>query len=118
MTNEAGGKSALSAGLGQLPPQSEVQYLTMTICGTNDDPAECGHWSSPAHVRWRIDKAVAADRERICQALPGGHSVDPQWVADMVRAGPNEKLTGPRFCGSGSAMGWGAFAPDQSKGRP
>ena len=29
--------------------------------------------------------AVAADRERIINALPGGHSVDPQWVADMVR---------------------------------
>ena len=36
-----------------------------------------------------IDAAVDADRERICEALPGGHSVDPQWVADMVRAGPN-----------------------------
>ena len=30
---------------------------------------------------------VAADRERICLALPGGYSVDPQWVADMVRGG-------------------------------
>ena len=32
--------------------------------------------------------AVAAERERICLALPGGWSVDPQWVADMVRDGP------------------------------
>ena len=32
--------------------------------------------------------AVAEDRERICLALPGGWSVDPQWVADMVRDGP------------------------------
>jgi hypothetical protein len=54
----------LSEGLGPLPPQREGQYLTMTICGTNDDPAECGHWSSPAHVKWRIDTAVAAERER------------------------------------------------------
>jgi len=29
--------------------------------------------------------AVAAERERILKSLPGGHSVDPQWVADMVR---------------------------------
>lgn len=34
----------------------------------------------------RIADAVAADRERICNSLPGGCSVDPQWVADMVRA--------------------------------
>lgn len=26
-----------------------------------------------------------AERERILRALPGGHSVDPQWVADLVR---------------------------------
>ena len=37
--------------------------------------------------------AVAAERERICLALPGGWSVDPQWVADMVRDGP--KLPSP-----------------------
>ena len=35
-----------------------------------------------------IVAAIAADRERICLALPGGWSVDPQWVADMVRDGP------------------------------
>ena len=32
--------------------------------------------------------AVCIDHERICMALPGGCSVDPQWVADMVRDGP------------------------------
>lgn len=31
------------------------------------------------------DALVAAERERICRALPGGNTVDPQWVADMVR---------------------------------
>ena len=35
-----------------------------------------------------IVAAIAAERERICLALPGGWSVDPQWVADMVRDGP------------------------------
>lgn len=50
--------------VGPLPPQREGQYQTMTICGTSDDPAERGHWSSPAHVQWRIDKAVAEERER------------------------------------------------------
>ena len=34
-----------------------------------------------------IVAAIIADRERICSALPGGNIVDPQWVADMVRAG-------------------------------
>jgi hypothetical protein len=55
--------------LGPLPPQREGQYLTMTICGPADDPAECGHWSSPAHVQRRIDKAVAAELERIKAAV-------------------------------------------------
>ena len=32
-----------------------------------------------------VADAQAADRERIIAAMPGGHSVDPQWVADMVR---------------------------------
>ena len=32
-----------------------------------------------------IQKALDAERERICSALPGGQFVDPQWVADMVR---------------------------------
>ena len=35
-----------------------------------------------------IAAAVAAERNRIVNALPGGYSVDPQWVADMVRDGP------------------------------
>jgi hypothetical protein len=29
--------------------------------------------------------SIAEERERICNALPGGYRVDPQWVADMVR---------------------------------
>ena len=44
---------------------------------------------APLYDQAALDAAVAADRERICQALPGGRTVDPQWVADMVRAGPN-----------------------------
>ena len=59
----------LTAELGQLPPQRKGQYLTMTICGTTDDPAENGHWSSPERVQWRIDKAVAAERELCAVAL-------------------------------------------------
>ena len=45
---------------------------------TSDDDA-------PLYDQAALDAAVAAERERICEALPGGHSVDPQWVADMVR---------------------------------
>jgi hypothetical protein len=29
---------------------------------------------------------IAAEREAIIQRIPGGHSVDPQWVCDMIRA--------------------------------
>ena len=29
---------------------------------------------------------AAAEREAIIQAMPGGHSVDPQWVCDAIRA--------------------------------
>ena len=32
---------------------------------------------------------AAAEREAIIQAMPGGHSVDPQWVCDMIRARSN-----------------------------
>ena len=38
-----------------------------------------------ADLEAAISVAITADRERICNALPGGHHVDPQWVADMVR---------------------------------
>lgn len=31
-------------------------------------------------------KAVEAEREAIIQMMPGGHSVDPQWVCDEIRA--------------------------------
>lgn len=37
---------------------------------------------------WSFANALLEqERERICSALPGGYSVDPQWVADMVRGG-------------------------------
>lgn len=29
---------------------------------------------------------AAAEREAIIQMMPGGHSVDPQWVCDAIRA--------------------------------
>ena len=64
-----------------------------------DMAAECERLRADRDLekKWRKDAeydleeliaaAVAADRERICLALPGGWSVDPQWVADMVRDG-------------------------------
>jgi hypothetical protein len=36
-----------------------------------------------------IEIEVEAEREAIIQAMPGGHSVDPQWVCDMIRARSN-----------------------------
>ena len=41
-----------------------------------------------SHLESFATRAVCIDRERICLALHGGCSVDPQWVADMVRDGP------------------------------
>ena len=32
---------------------------------------------------------AAAERETIIQAMPGGHSVDSQWVCDMIRSRGN-----------------------------
>lgn len=42
------------------------------------------------YVKRKVEKAVAAEREAIIQAMPGGHSVDPQWVCDMIRARGNK----------------------------
>ena len=32
------------------------------------------------------EEAQAEEREAIIQEIPGGFSVDPQWVCDMIRA--------------------------------
>jgi hypothetical protein len=38
----------------------------------------------------RLVELVRADeREAIIQEIPGGYSVDPQWVCDMIRARSN-----------------------------
>ena len=82
-----------SEELGPLPPQRKGQYLTMTICGTTDDPAECGHWSSPERVQQRIAKAVAEERERcakVCEAFDDEGGAGEAWaqrVAGAVRKG-------------------------------
>lgn len=72
-TSAADRGSALSEGLGPaLPPP----------CPDPDSR------TTAALVAWAVayaDRRVAAERERIINALPGGHSVNPQWVADMVR---------------------------------
>lgn len=50
----------------------------------------CGH--EPAVVRAAlaepdpVEAAVRAEREAILALLPGGYSVDPQWLADAIRA--------------------------------
>ena len=36
-----------------------------------------------------IQLEVEAEREAIIQMMPGGHSVDPQWVCDAIRARGN-----------------------------
>lgn len=56
MNDDAGGKSALSEGLG-LAPERAGQPRMMTISGGK----EAGHWYSPAAVR----ELLAAERERL-----------------------------------------------------
>lgn len=34
----------------------------------------------------QIKAAIEDEREAIIQMMPGGHSVDPQWVCDAIRA--------------------------------
>lgn len=37
-------------------------------------------------LREMIEAAKAEERAAIIAEMPGGHSVDPQWVCDMIRA--------------------------------
>ena len=58
---------------------------------TDDEITAIVGWpTEPEMLKYRkiASAAEAAERERIVNALPGGYSVDPQWVADMVRDGP------------------------------
>ena len=65
--------------LGNTPDWVLARLLIRTL----DAYASAVVWASPF-------VNVAAERERIINALPGGQSVDPQWVADMVRNGEAE----------------------------
>ena len=80
--------------LGHLPERTPVDWrghglswaLADSMASQRDD-----EWTADDVARAFADGAargIAADRDRIVNALPGGYSVDPQWVADMVRDGP------------------------------
>lgn len=73
----------------QLGPVAEVKCGRLQWAIPHDDyrlPLRfLNNDTHPLYDKAALDAAVAAERERIIMALPGGHSVDPQWVADMVR---------------------------------
>jgi hypothetical protein len=54
--------------------QIDALILSFLGGGTKDD------------LRAMLRAAVAAEREAILQALPGGSWCDPQQIADMIRA--------------------------------
>lgn len=74
MSDDAGGKSALSEGLGLLPKPDVF------------DPGRFGVAWGEGKVLAYAAAAVAAEREAILQMLPGGQWCDPQQIADMIRA--------------------------------
>ncbi len=48
------------------------------------------YWSATDDELQAFANLVRADeREAIIQEIPGGYSVDPQWVCDMIRARSN-----------------------------
>lgn len=48
------------------------------------------YWSATDDELQAFAELVRADeREAIIQEIPGGYSVDPQWVCDMIRARSN-----------------------------
>lgn len=51
----------------------------------NDEGEPSPYRTTPLYDQAALEAAVAQERGRIINALPGGYIVDPQWVADMVR---------------------------------
>ena len=39
-----------------------------------------------ASILWFAEEILFSECEAIIQEIPGGYSVDPQWVCDMIRA--------------------------------
>ena len=68
-----------------IPAQRQVSPYCWRATGGTIWNHKTSEDDAPLYDQAALDAAVAAERERICQALPGGRSVDPQWVADMVR---------------------------------
>lgn len=89
-------KVGFSEGLGPLPEppvfyryQFQSHYGPVWRSSTENwngcPPLASEGLYSADQMRAYAAEQVAAERERILAALPGGHSVDPQWVADLVR---------------------------------
>lgn len=60
------------------------EIVLPSFVGPSDDDCIDDHWQTWQEA-WEV--AIRLERARIVAALPGGYSVDPQWVADMVRDG-------------------------------
>jgi hypothetical protein len=72
-------------------PATEILRLSVDGIWANpdipsDDAAKLVLEAIDDNIKILVQKAVLAEREAIIQMMPGGYSVDPQWVCDMIRA--------------------------------
>ena len=83
MTDDAGGKSALSEGFGPLPQPLVQNYPS-------------GKWSYTAdQMRAYAMQERAAERERRAKVCEDNAHTFARHVADIIRLGPNAKLCVP-----------------------
>ena len=76
MTNDDIIRMAREAGLGTALCHNSIDGDRIWIEGAD--------WHE--EVERFAARVAAAEREAIIQKIPGGNSVDPQWVCDMIRA--------------------------------
>ena len=62
--------------------------VTLTHSGDVGQFIEGSNWTEEIEAFAKLveAKAKAEEREHIIQMMPGGSSVDPQWVCDQIRA--------------------------------
>ena len=81
MAREAGMALGFTQGIAVMNHENLERLVTIVEDAQSKRMFEEG-MVTVGHMRQQI----AAEREAIIQRIPGGHSVDPQWVCDMIRA--------------------------------
>lgn len=69
--------------------REDILRMAREAWGDSDPSVDSPAWRD--NMARFADLVVAAEREAIIQAIPGGHYVDPQWVCDMIRARSKEE---------------------------